>query len=76
MIDDKLNPWLIEINMSPTMESSTPVTKRMVKSMLYDAGKLIGTSKKSNKVGGYSCIYRGNEDLANFDIFNIWYYYS
>jgi len=71
MIDGKLNPWLIEVNMSPTMESSTPVTKRMVKNMLYDAGKLIGGGKKGNKVGGYTCIYRGNEDLEHFDIFNI-----
>jgi hypothetical protein len=71
MVDDKLNPWLIEVNMSPTMEYSTSITKRMVKSMLYDAGKLIGGGKKGDRVGGFSCIYRGNEDLTNFDIFNL-----
>lgn len=34
MIDDALNPWLIEINSSPSMDYSTPVTRRLVKMVL------------------------------------------
>lgn len=34
MIDDLLNPWLIEINTSPAMDYSTPVTQRLVKMVL------------------------------------------
>lgn len=34
MIDDKLFPWLIEINSSPSMDYSTPITRRLVKMVL------------------------------------------
>jgi tubulin monoglycylase TTLL3/8 len=34
MIDDQLRPWLIEINSSPSMDYSTPVTRRLVKMVL------------------------------------------
>ena len=60
MIDSNLNPWLIEVNMSPAMDYSTPVTKKLVKMLLQDTGKLINSTKKGSKVGNYSCIYRGN----------------
>ena len=60
MIDENLEPWLIEINMSPSMETSTPVTKKLVKMVLHDTGKVIASGKKHNEVGGFKCIYRGN----------------
>jgi hypothetical protein len=71
MIDDNLDPWLIEINMSPSMDYSTPVTKKLVKMVLQDTGKLIHSTKKKDNVGNFTCIYRGNEDLAKYDLYNI-----
>ena len=41
MIDDNYNVWLIEVNSSPTMEYSTKVTKRLVKSVMKDTAKVI-----------------------------------
>ena len=41
MIDDEYNPWLIEINSSPAMDYSTPVTEVMVKQVMEDTIKVI-----------------------------------
>lgn len=30
MVDNQLNPWLIEVNSSPSMDYSTPITKRYI----------------------------------------------
>ena len=46
MIDEDLNPWLIQINMSPSMDHSTPVTKRLVKMVQKDVANLITASAK------------------------------
>jgi len=34
MLDDQLNPWLIEINSAPSMECSTKITSKLVKEAL------------------------------------------
>lgn len=72
MIDENYNPWLIEINMSPSMDYSTPVTKRLVKAVLKDTAKVISSNKKNRDTGGFECIYRSNEDLNKFDIYKFW----
>jgi tubulin monoglycylase TTLL3/8 len=41
MIDDDLNCWLIEVNSSPAMDYSTPVTERLVKLCLEDTIKVV-----------------------------------
>ncbi|CAG9317781.1 unnamed protein product [Blepharisma stoltei] len=41
MIDENLQPWLIEINSSPAMDYSTPVTEVLVKEVLRDAVKVV-----------------------------------
>jgi hypothetical protein len=48
------------------MDYSTPVTKKLVKVLLQDTGKLMSTSKKGKAVGGYSLIYKGAEDSGNY----------
>jgi tubulin monoglycylase TTLL3/8 len=64
LIDDNFNPWLIEINSSPSMEHSTPVTSKLVEMVSEDIIKLIVdkfmNKKNKNKevdVGGWKCIY-------------------
>lgn len=41
MIDDDFNMWLIEVNSSPAMDYSTPVTERLVKVGLEDVIKVV-----------------------------------
>jgi tubulin monoglycylase TTLL3/8 len=52
MIDENLNPWLIEINSSPSMSTCTNVSKRLVPMVLEDCVKVsvdYGMSKKGKK---------------------------
>ncbi len=62
MIDQNLNPWIIEINMSPSMDSSTPVTKKLVKMVQRDTANLISSNgrNKQKHSGNFTCIYRGD----------------
>jgi hypothetical protein len=53
------------------MDYSTPVTKRLVKMLLQDTGKLMSLSKKGKHVGAFTCIYKGVEDLENYKMYNI-----
>jgi tubulin monoglycylase TTLL3/8 len=63
MIDDRLNPWLIEVNSSPAMDYSTPVTEKLVKMVMEDIVKIVVDlrRKKSKKkaAGEFRCIYSG-----------------
>jgi tubulin monoglycylase TTLL3/8 len=63
MIDQELNPWLIEINTSPSMDYSTPVTRRLVKMVLEDTAKVVidAHKKKSKKktAGLFKCVFDG-----------------
>ena len=34
----------------------------------------MSSNKKGKNVGGYSLIYKGAEDLAHYDAYNIWYF--
>ncbi len=61
MLDDQLQPWLIEVNSSPAMDYSTEVTRRLVKMVLEDTVKVMidPFKKKSKKKGLFRLIYDG-----------------
>jgi len=61
MIDDQLNPWLIEVNSSPSMDYSTSVTRKLVKMVLEDTVKVMidPYKKKTKKKGLFRLIYDG-----------------
>jgi len=41
MVDDDLNCWLIEVNSSPALDYSTPITERLVKMVSEDTIKVV-----------------------------------
>lgn len=64
MIDDQLNSWLIEVNSSPAMDYSTPITERMVKEISEDMIKVAvdnnhGRKKELEDIGKFVCLHRG-----------------
>lgn len=68
MIDTDFQPWLIEINSSPSMEYSTSITKELVQNVLEDVIKVqvdYSSEKKSMKknvdTGGFKLIYKGEK---------------
>ena len=42
MIDDKLKPWLLEVNVQPSLASSSPMDKRIKTMLMCDAMTLVG----------------------------------
>ena len=42
IIDAKLRPWLLEVNVSPSLSSSSPLDKYIKSSLLSDTLYLIG----------------------------------
>lgn len=62
LVDDDCNPWLIEVNASPTFAFSTPVTERLNTMGITDLGEFIvehmyNKTKKKN-YGGWELIYK------------------
>ena len=49
MLDQHCNPWLIEVNSSPSMVYSTAITKTLVKQVLEDTVKVIVDKGSSDK---------------------------
>ena len=47
MLSSDYHPWLIEINCSPAMESSTPVTARLCRQVMADTLKGINITVMS-----------------------------
>ena len=40
MVDTSFNVWLIEVNSSPSMEYSSPITEKMVKEVLPNLAEI------------------------------------
>ena len=51
------------------MEHSTSITKRMVKRVQNDVGKVITSNKRNRDTGGFKCIYEGNSDLEKYNMY-------
>lgn len=55
MVDDLFNAWLLEVNMSPSSDTGTPVTAQIIPKMLEDIAKVIvdNQGKAKKKIGGF-----------------------
>eukprot|EP01051_Picozoa_sp_SAG22_P013419 SAG22_NODE_1500_length_4283_cov_5.412285_2_plen_121_part_00 len=49
MLDDQLTPYLIEVNTSPSMSSSSPIDKHIKTSLLHGAFNVIGFTPVDRK---------------------------
>lgn len=49
MIDHKLNPYLIEINYTPSFTTDTPLDKFIKKNLIYDTLNLLNITDKTKK---------------------------
>ena len=66
MVDTDLNVWLIEVNASPSMEYSTPITKKLVQSVMPQIVRIVlehghGTGKGrecGSKIENFELIYK------------------
>ena len=47
MVDTSLNVWLLEVNSSPSMEYSSPITQRMVKEVLHNLSDMATEQEKT-----------------------------
>ena len=69
MIDEQFNPWLIEVNSSPTMEFSTSITKTLATNVMESVVKVISdyclasknAKKKDIDTGDFVLIYKGKK---------------
>ena len=65
-LDKKLKPWLIEVNVSPSLSSSSPLDKRIKNKLICDAFHLVGfqpfdskEEDRKNKESHTSRLHRG-----------------
>jgi len=43
LLDSRLKPWLLEVNISPSLSSSSPLDKRIKSVLICDTLNLVGT---------------------------------
>ena len=49
LIDEKLNPWLIEVNVCPSLNNSTPLDRKIKTTMLCDILNMLGFTPYDKK---------------------------
>jgi len=49
LIDDKLRPWLLEVNVGPSLSSSAPIDKRIKTTLMCDIYTLVGIAPYDRK---------------------------
>ncbi|KAJ8979031.1 hypothetical protein NQ317_003134 [Molorchus minor] len=59
ILTEDFKPWLLEINSSPALHASTPVTAKMCPAVLEDVVKVIIDHAKNNRVstGGFELVF-------------------
>ncbi|CAJ1343033.1 unnamed protein product [Effrenium voratum] len=45
LVDEQLKPWLLEVNLSPSMQADSPLDKQIKSSLLADAFNLLGVRR-------------------------------
>jgi len=49
LLDSKLKPWLLEVNISPSLSSSSPLDKKIKTMLICDTLNLVGISVYDRK---------------------------
>ena len=49
LIDEKLNPWLIEVNTCPSFNNSSPLDRKIKTTMLCDTFNMLGFTPYDKK---------------------------
>ena len=67
IIDAKLRPWLLEVNVSPSLSSSSPLDKQIKTSLLSDTLYLIGFRLIDRKQQELEKAKQNKQRLLGFD---------
>jgi tubulin polyglutamylase TTLL4 len=49
LVDEKLNPWLIEVNVCPSLNNATPLDRKIKTTMLCDILNMLGFTPYDKK---------------------------
>lgn len=59
LLDSKLKPWLLEVNISPSLSSSSPLDKKIKTMLICDTLNLVGVTAYDRKR------HQKDQDAAN-----------
>ena len=69
LIDDKLRPWILEVNNSPSFTTDTPFDLKLKSSLIEDTVKLLNLSESTKlKLDKLSNLVGKNEKLTKIEI--------